>query len=71
MATPPRSADTVAMETTQTERVLREAAAMCRRATGREDISDDLLATVFRALLGEADLLDDADDGWTAGDAVH
>lgn len=47
------------METTKTEALLRQAKAICQGVTGREDVSDDLLCSVFRRLELEADLVDD------------
>ena len=47
------------METTKTEALLRQAKAICQAVTGREDVSDDLLCSVFRRLELEADLVDD------------
>ena len=47
------------METTKTEALLRQAKAICQEVTGREDVSDDLLCSVFRRLELEADLVDD------------
>jgi len=70
MAAPPYPVHTVAMETTQTERLLREAAAICRRETGRETVSDDLLAAVFRRLELEADRLDEDIGDWPDGDVA-
>jgi len=47
------------METTKTEALLRQAKAICQEVTGREDVNDDLLCSVFRRLELEADLVDD------------
>lgn len=47
------------MEITKTETLLREAQAICREVTGRTDVSDDLLCSVFRRLELEADLAAD------------
>ncbi|MGB3271104.1 MAG: hypothetical protein WBA65_14230 [Rhodanobacter sp.] len=47
------------MEITKTETLLREAQAICRGVTGREDVNDDLLCSVFRRLELEADLASD------------
>jgi len=70
MAAPPFCTHTVAMETTQTERLLREAAAICRRETGRETVSDDLLAAVFRRLAYEAERVDEDAGDWPDGDVA-
>lgn len=64
MAALPRPVDTGEM--TKTEELLREARAICRRITGREDVSDDLLCAVYRSLELETDL--DAED---AADALE
>lgn len=57
------------MEITKTETLLREAQAICREVTGREDVNDDLLCSVFRRLELEADLANDdlqdaLDEAW-------
>ena len=59
MAALPRPTETDDMET-KTEELLREAQAICRRVTDREDVSDDLLCAVYRGLELEQDL--DAED---------
>lgn len=62
------------METTKTEALLREAQAICRSVTGREDVSDDLLCVVFRRLEMEWDLVADEIEEvieQTDGRAVH
>ena len=40
-----RGGETAAMDTTHTERLLREAQEICRRVTGREEVGDDLLCS--------------------------
>lgn len=68
-----RGCDTSGMDTTHTERLLREAQEICRRVTGREEVGDDLLCSVFRRLEFESDLADDAPGDWPceASNAVH
>lgn len=51
--------DNAGMQPTKTEALLRQAKAICQEVTGREDVSDDLLCSVFRRLELEADLVDD------------
>jgi len=51
------------METTKTERLLRQAKEICQAVTDRVEVSDDLLCAVFRRLELELDLAaDDIDD---------
>lgn len=71
-ATPQRR-DTAAMDTTRTERLLREAKAICQRTTGRNEPSDDLLYAVFRSLDVEDELADDEPGEWPSevSRAVH
>lgn len=64
MAALSRPTDTCGM--TKTEELLREAQAICRRITDRENVSDDLLCAVYRSLELEQDL--DAED---AADALE
>lgn len=61
------------METTKTEALLRQAKAICQEVTGREDVSDDLLCSVFRRLDLEADLAADEFEDMPdqAGASVH
>ncbi|MBV2180915.1 MAG: hypothetical protein KUL86_06720 [Castellaniella sp.] len=65
--------DTGAMDTTRTERLLREAQAICRRVTGRDEPSDDLLYAVFRRLDVEDELATDDPGEWpnSASHVVH
>jgi hypothetical protein len=43
------------MEMTKAEELLREAREICQRVTGRTEVSDDLLCSVFRRLEFEQD----------------
>jgi len=65
--------DNAGMQPTKTEALLRQAKEICQAVTGREDVSDDLLCSVFRRLEFESDLADDAPGDWPdeASSAVH
>ena len=61
-----------AMEPTETQKLLAQAKAICRTVTGKEEVPDDLLLSVFDRLCLELDtkLINHADDLVRAG-SIH
>lgn len=58
---------------TKTESLLREALAICQQVTNREEVSDDLLCSIYRSLELEVDLARERDEDAVdaAGGTVH